>query len=272
MDPKEKPGILKSLLSFIQYFVPSQARVYDIHAASDTLNTLRILCEGRPTEVKWRDGRSWILGEEVGWNDGTLSISGIIRGAHLSANRLIHVPDFGDYQIAKVSHLLSDLSPGTHFLQIMSAPTLRHSRAGAAAASMEIEPELLAEPDETSADSLVSSNDPDDMANEQTWPTEDELQNGNGLDDADAIPDAKVGTTPKAVRKIPKGMSEYQAAWIVDESEDEDHDDNDGIGEGEDVEMEAVEEEEMVELPDTEMETERSVAFKDLDIEEEDRQ
>ena len=79
---------------------------------------------------------------------------------------------------------------------------------------------MIAEPNESSADSLVSSNDPDDLANEQTWPTEEEM-NGNGHAEASDIPDAAEGTTPKAVKRIPKGMSEYQAAWIIDESEDE---------------------------------------------------
>lgn len=142
---------------------------------------------------------------------------------------------------------------------------------------MDIEPQQLAEPDSEDADSLVSSNDPDDMANEQTWPTEEEMQNGaNGQDES--IPDAKVGTTPKQVRKIPKGMSEYQAAWIMDESDEdgEDGEGEDGEGNIGEVDMDDAEEEEMVELPtelDTEMGTDgRSVAFQDLDADEEERQ
>ena len=90
MDAKAKPGIMKSLLSFIQYFVPSQARVFDVHHGADTLNTVRALCEGKPADVKWRDGRSYVLGEKVDWADGTLSVTGVVRGAHLSANRLMH--------------------------------------------------------------------------------------------------------------------------------------------------------------------------------------
>ncbi|KAI0373939.1 ribosome biogenesis protein tsr1 [Pilatotrama ljubarskyi] len=260
MEPKEKSGIMKSLLSFIQYFVPSQARVYDMHHSSDSLNAVRALCEGKPSDVKWREGRSWILGEKVDWADGTLAVTGVVRGIHLSANKLIHLPNFGDFQIAK----------------IMSAPLPRQSKSGHAG-SMDIEPQLLAEPDEEEADSLISSNDPDDMENEQTWPTEEEMQDAaNGLEGSEKIPDAKAGTTPKAVRKIPKGMSEYQAAWIIDESDEEgeDREDEDGEANGGEVEME--EAEEMVELPaeDTEMEADgrRTVQFQDLDDEEEERQ
>ena len=139
---------------------------------------------------------------------------------------------------------------------------------------MDVESIVLAEPDPSSADSLVSSNDPDDLANEQTWPTENEM---GGTDDVgqSVLPDAKMGTTPKAVRRIPKGMSEYQAAWIIDEDEDEDEG---GDGGGSEVEMEDVEEEEMQDMPvaedDHEMESEsrRSVAFQDLDNEEEAKQ
>ena len=102
MDAKEKPGVMKSLLSFIQYFVPSQTRVFDMHHGSDTLNTLRAICEGKPSDIRWREGRSWILGEKVEWMDGILGVTGVVRGAHLSANRLIHIPNFGDFQITKV--------------------------------------------------------------------------------------------------------------------------------------------------------------------------
>ncbi|EEB93483.1 hypothetical protein MPER_07850, partial [Moniliophthora perniciosa FA553] len=159
----------------------------------------------------------------------------------------------------------------------MSAPIPRHSKSGHNADGMEVEPTLLAEPDESSADSLVSTNDPDDMANEQTWPTEEEM-NGEGETMADsAIPEAKQGTTPKAVKRVPKGMSEYQASWIIDDDEDGDEEDGDGDGDenGKEAVMDEDEPEEMEELPvdeEMEMDTRKSVAFEDLDNEEEEKQ
>lgn len=102
LDSKSRSGVLKSLLSFIQYFVPSQMKVFDLHVGSDRLNAVRALCEGKPGEVKWREGRTWILGEKVEWADGDLSVTGVVRGAQLSPNRLIHIPDHGDFQISKV--------------------------------------------------------------------------------------------------------------------------------------------------------------------------
>lgn len=102
LDPKSRPSIMKSLLSFIQYFVPSQTRVFDLNSSSDRLNAVRALAEGKPEDVRWREGRAWILGEKAEWNDGILAVTGVVRGANLSANRLVHLPNFGDFQISKV--------------------------------------------------------------------------------------------------------------------------------------------------------------------------
>ncbi|KAJ7354686.1 ribosome biogenesis protein tsr1 [Mycena albidolilacea] len=252
LDAKSRAGVLKSLLSFIQYFVPSQARVFDMHTAADRLNALRALAEGKPTDVRWRDGRAWVLGESAEWEDGMLKVTGVVRGAPLSANRLVHLPNYGDFQISK----------------IMSAPVAK-------AGKMEVEPGVLCEAGDD-ADSLVSSNDPDDMANEQTWPTEEEMQGADAAPAEPALPDAKQGTTPRVVRRIPKGMSQYQAAWIIDEEEDDGEDGDDKSG-GEDEEMgDAGEEEEAEEMQDMPVEEdhemERSVAFQDLDNEEEAKQ
>lgn len=101
LDPKSRPGTLKSLLSFIQYFVPNQTKIFDLHVASDRLNALRALSEGKPTDLRWKDGRSWILGESIEWDNGSLKVTGVVRGTALSANRLLHLPNFGDFQILK---------------------------------------------------------------------------------------------------------------------------------------------------------------------------
>lgn len=102
IDQKSRTATLKSLLSFMQYFDPSQTRVYDLSTSADALNTLRSISEGHPGEVRWRAGRSWVVGEEIQWEEGTLKVTGVVRGARLSANRLVHIPDFGDYQLSKV--------------------------------------------------------------------------------------------------------------------------------------------------------------------------
>ena len=110
LDAKTRSGIHKSLLSFIQYFVPSQTKVFDLHTQSDRLNAIRSLSEGKPRDVKWREGRSYMLREELSWEDGLLKITGVARGGPLSANRLVHIPEYGDFQIEKVRHQSFSLS------------------------------------------------------------------------------------------------------------------------------------------------------------------
>ena len=138
---------------------------------------------------------------------------------------------------------------------------------------MELEDITIAEPDPSSADSLVSSNDPDDLANEQTWPTEDEMNVAGP--EQDEIPEAVNGTTPKAVRRIPKGMSEYQAAWIIDDDEE---DGEDGKEAEDDTEMTGIEEEEeeMQDIPveddQLDLDKRERVTFQDLDVEEDEKQ
>ena len=102
IDPKARFGILKSLLSFMQYFFPEQSRVFDLNTLSDQFNTVRTLSEGKPRDVRWRQGRSWLLGESVDWADGNLAVTGVVRGAHFSPNRLVHLPNYGDFQVLKV--------------------------------------------------------------------------------------------------------------------------------------------------------------------------
>lgn len=68
IDPKERPLILKSLLSFMQFFAPTQSRIHDLGVRSNALNAARSLCEGKPSDVRWREGRSWMLAEDVQWD------------------------------------------------------------------------------------------------------------------------------------------------------------------------------------------------------------
>ena len=162
----------------------------------------------------------------------------------------------------------------------MSTPTRSSHSKIFSDDAIEVEPVVLAEPDPESADSLISTNDPNDLANEQTWPTEEEMKGVDRGVEGTSLPDAKVGTTPKRIKKIPKGMSEYQAAWIVDSDEDSgesDHEDGEDGTASMDAEgqndREPLEQEEMAMDELVEVESKKSVvAFQDLDAEEETRQ
>jgi hypothetical protein len=75
-------------------------------------NALRALCEGKPADVRWREGRPWVLADEVGFEEGaeegkgTLTVTGVVRGAPLSADLLVHLTGWGDYRISRVGRIL----------------------------------------------------------------------------------------------------------------------------------------------------------------------
>lgn len=151
---------------------------------------------------------------------------------------------------------------------------------------MEVEPTTLHEPTSDDAESLTSKIDADTMANEQTWPTEEEMNHDGASTSGttNGLPDAKLGTTPKRVKRVPRGTSSYQAAWIVD---DEEGDDDEEDSDSEDVSMKGdgeagseagamsrvdEEEEDLVELTE-DMESRKSRAeHEDLDMDEENDQ
>merc|ERR1719384_1074792 len=66
---------------------------------------------------------------------------------------------------------------------------------------------------------LDAENVPDAMEGEQTWPTVEEMR------EAEAA--GRSAPTPR-IKKVPKGFSEYQAAWIVDEEGEDVDDDSEG--------------------------------------------
>lgn len=70
IEKKLRSDTQKSLLSFIQYFVPTQERVFGLDLPSDATNAGRALCEGKPKDVAWRRDRSWVLAEDVAWDVG----------------------------------------------------------------------------------------------------------------------------------------------------------------------------------------------------------
>lgn len=180
------------------------------------------------------------------------------------------------------------------FLQILLAPpnrpTKRNAPApsdtmsvdGTASTSAPFDPLSLPDDD---ADSLASTNIPDDDEfglDEQTWPTEEEMASAPGARDrAEMPPPARPGTTPK-LKKVAKGTSAYQAAWIIDD--DDDDDDADDLEADEDdesmkasggAEVEADEEEEETEFVDTAADDTASVSarpFADLSPEQEEAQ
>ncbi|GAA5843519.1 hypothetical protein JCM11251_001643 [Rhodosporidiobolus azoricus] len=268
---------------------------------------VRALCEKTPKGLRWRENRPRVLAEKVAWEKnadkpapvegeeqevpkgmeeeelGTLVVEGVVRGNRLNANRLVHLQGWGDFKVEK----------------IVAAPSTRPSKRNAPAPSETMSVDSTAStsaapydplslPDDD-ADSLASTNIPDDDEfgmEEQTWPTEEEMASApaavaarEARERGEMPPPARPGTTPK-LKKVVKGTSAYQAAWILDEDDDEDveadEDDDEMQADGEGAaEEEAEEDDEEHEFIDTGIDDTASVSarpFADLTPEQEQAQ
>lgn len=126
----------------------------------------------------------------------------------------------------------------------------------------------LSVPDDA-ADDLTATNTPDLMANEQTWPTEEEMA---------SAPGSSMGEGSKRTKRVPKGTSAYQAAWIVDdndlEGDDDDEDENEMDVEDDDetLEINGGSDDEEVETEEIELDARAEGAHRDMDADEEERE
>ncbi|KAK4333094.1 Ribosome biogenesis protein TSR1 [Rhodotorula toruloides] len=270
--------------------------------SSEATLIVRGLCEKTPKGLRWRESRPRVLAERVAWSKnaqaepaaqeaeapsgfegeelGTLAVEGVVRGSRMSANRLVHLQGWGDFKIEKI--VLAP--PARPTKRSAAAPADTMSVDGSTPSTAPFEP--LSTPDDD-ADSLASTNIPDDDdfgLDEQTWPTEEEMASAPGAAGRDAMempPPARPGTTPK-LKKVAKGTSAYQAAWIIDEEEDDgeleeeaDEDDDAMRDEAEGQGEEEEEDDEETEFVDTAADETASVSarpFADLSPEQEQAQ
>lgn len=211
--------VRKSLLSFTQYFAPEVEKIYAFDDRNEKSALLRSISSSTPRRVAWRDYRPWLISEKAEWNQnedgplGTLKITGWTRGAPMSANRLVHVPDFGDFIVDKIT----------------DAPHARRLTHQQSDVEMHDEQNVLALRDDEVADDLVSENEVNELDNEQTWPTEEELvQGGSPQSNVDiSLPPARPGTTPSSVNK------RHGANWIKEDNgemlDEEEEDEDEGM-------------------------------------------
>ncbi|KAH9292333.1 hypothetical protein KI387_042476, partial [Taxus chinensis] len=149
----------------------------------------------------------------------TLLLSGYVRAHSLSVNQLVHVPGAGDYRLNQID--------------ILEDPFPLNQRQKDKGDSMQLDDNSQSQkvirsllPNTLEQELIVVENVPDPLAGEQTWPTKEEL----------AEADKNSGQKKLKKRALPRGMSDYQAAWIVDETDDE-NDTDDGSEPEDDMEL-----------------------------------
>lgn len=221
---KRRNDVKKSLQSFMSHFFPEVDKVYTVDTQTEGQAILRIISAQVPKTINWRDSRPYMLVDQVDFapsegadgSMGRVALTGYLRGANLSANRLVHIPNFGDYQIETITHV----------------PVAVEATKGEDQIQEDDESNLLDQPQAEHQDSLVAANEPDTINNEQTWPEDEEMTDWQARMDEMEKEEEQIAKGQRVLR-VPKGTSTYQAAWIaaMEDEEDcsgDDDDDDDG--------------------------------------------
>jgi pre-rRNA-processing protein TSR1 len=214
---KARPSVVSSLKSYITHWLPSTERVYSLDNRQEGANLVRSLCTTTTKGVRWRDQRSYMFIEDIAWpggksavsEDGTgnVVITGVVRGLGLKADRLVQVGDWGDFQVDK----------------IVAAPleTRKKNKEDEMAVDTEGD-DTLERPTEDQddlADLAPEETIMDDVTNYATSIAPSERK-GVLLDDHHYFSDEEEEVAPAKQRRLPKGTSNYQAAWYLDDMSD----------------------------------------------------
>lgn len=223
---KKKSDVKKGALAAFETELLEDTKMHIADSTEECQQVLRHLAELRLSNPIWRAQRPFLVAQQLDYEadpnssgSGILRVSGYIRSRAISVNQLVHLAGVGDFQLKQIDEVEDP------------CPLRQQKRQNVSGDGMQVEDASAGQKASTSVvanaaiqETLIVENTPDDLAGEQTWPTEEEL----------AL--AGKGKRRKKKRVLPRGTSEYQAAWIVDSDQDEgdadDDDDDDMEGAG----------------------------------------
>ncbi|OJK00801.1 hypothetical protein ASPACDRAFT_117305 [Aspergillus aculeatus ATCC 16872] len=208
--PKKRPQVAASLKSFVSHFFPSIEKVLSVDSRQECSNAVRSLCTAAPKGIRWRDERSWMLIENVQWPENSAEVvddvvvTGVVRGKGLKADRLVHIPGWGDFQVDSIT----------------AAPlaTARSKRDDAMNVDDNEAPQLLDSPTADHDDMATVAPEEIEMEDDE-YSFAGEERKGVLLDDHHYFSEDEEDSLPKP-KRLPKGTSKYQSAWFLDNISD----------------------------------------------------
>lgn len=217
----------------IQKQYPNLDKIYSFGSGSrqdetESLLLLRHVSTQKRRPNSLRDHRPHLMAESVTFEEscdsvgkGIMKVEGYVRcgGGNSflswSVNRLVHIPGWGDFQIVKVDSKL-DPHPLVGDKAKLEKKNVGEREENGMCIDLQNDIQTIAVANPEFQEQLIFENEPDVMEGEQTWPTEEELKEA-------AISQTQNG---KRTVRVPKGMGEYQAAWIIDKEEFQDEDED----------------------------------------------
>lgn len=224
---KRRPQVLASLKSYINHFHPEQEKVHNLDSRQECSNLIRSLCTLTPKGVRWREDRSWMLVDEVQWPEnegGFVVLTGVVRGKGLKADRLVQVGDWGDFQIEKITaaplenkkRKVDEMTVEGEEEKVLDSPTEDQDDLA------ELAPEQIMMDDEPSmAMSMATTHTRGVLLDDHHYFSDDETH------------------LPAKPKRLPKGTSNYQAAWYLGDEFSDSGSDYEDVGEQGDISMDS---------------------------------
>ncbi|KAJ5467080.1 hypothetical protein N7475_004832 [Penicillium sp. IBT 31633x] len=209
--PKKRPQVASSLKTYINHFFPSIEKVMSLDSRQETSNAIRSICTATPKGIRWRDERSWMFVENVQWPESNLEVvddvvvTGVVRGKGLKADRIVHVPGWGDFQIDSIT-----AAPLT---------TTKGKRDDAMAVDSNDTTHILDTPSADQDDMAAVAPEEIDMMDDDMVSLAETEKKGVLLDDYHYFSDDD-SHIPPVPKKLPKGTSNYQSAWYLGDVSD----------------------------------------------------
>lgn len=227
--PKKRPQVISSLKSYMNHFFPTLEKVLSLDSRQESSNVVRTLCTATPKGIRWRDDRSWMLIQDVKWPDteadvvDDVVITGVVRGKGLKADRIVHIPGWGDFQVDSIT--------------AAPLPNPKSKKEDTMNIDVSESSQILDQPTEDRDDMAVIAPEEIEMDDDMQSNLETERR-GVLLDDHHYFSDDE-SHIPARPKRLPKGTSEYQAAWFLEDDSDSASDMMDPDDEDMDMDMEA---------------------------------
>lgn len=196
---KQQALIRGSLMYYMKHHFPTEEKMYCLDSEKELAQCMRYLTTHIPKGISWRDRHGYIVADGVEYKANgddpevcTLVLHGEVRGGCLSANRLLHIPSVGDFQIGRIL--------AQHKENVLEVADPMHQE------TLQVENEL------------------DPLDAEQTWPTDMEIEEAQACVDRKEheVEHVPFEAPASITRRVPKGTSAYQAAWILDQADEPD--------------------------------------------------
>lgn len=259
VSQKKQKEVKKHLQKTLEKWFPDE-KLHTIDTVQEGVLVLRHITSQKLRDIHFRENRPHLLAEEMKFElnkdsetQGTLKLTGYLRSQSLSVNRLVHIAGLGDFQLSQL-----DVIEDPHPLQ---PRTDKHKQKNKDSQDEEMKEDPLNKealsvlrPDPNKQESLDSEVVPDPMEGEQTWPTEEELAEADG-------------NQKKVTRRVPKGTSDYQAFWILDDEDEKAEEDvSDDDAEMDDAEMAAMDDEDDGSDDDSDALSESEEEYEDVTV------